>query len=97
MAIRYMRDIHFPPERIDRVLQEEHPRASERGRARLRQKLVVDILSQQMPSIIPRIRQKLQRWHMCEASGPSEFIAPRILALRAASNLQFIFKHLPPR
>eukprot|EP00969_Alexandrium_andersonii_P186072 8221179-Alexandrium_andersonii.AAC.1 len=63
----------------------------------MRQKLVVDILANQVPSIIPRIRQKLHRWHLYEADHGADFIAPRILALRAASNLQFIFKNLPPK
>eukprot|EP00969_Alexandrium_andersonii_P369007 15474163-Alexandrium_andersonii.AAC.1 len=64
-----MKGIHYPPERIDRILRDEHPQAGVRERARMRQKLVVDILAHQMPSIFPRIRQKLQRWHLYEASG----------------------------
>eukprot|EP00969_Alexandrium_andersonii_P117797 5210676-Alexandrium_andersonii.AAC.1 len=64
-----MKDINYPLERIDNILKEEHPKAGERGLAKMRQKLVVDILANQMPSIIPRIRQKVQRWHLYEASG----------------------------
>eukprot|EP00969_Alexandrium_andersonii_P341530 15096691-Alexandrium_andersonii.AAC.1 len=62
-----MRSIHHPPERLAAELRAEHPQASDRTLAHMRQKAILRILEDQAPSIIPRIRQKLQRWRLYEA------------------------------